>query len=266
MDLGLTDRRAVVTGGSRGIGKAVARQLAREGVDVVIVGRDLAALLSTASELAGETGRRIVPVVADTGRDDEVRRLTTEALAALGGIDILVTCAAQAGGHTPAPTLAEIGDEAFWADVNVKVMGYLRCAREFAPHLVRNGWGRIVMISGLAARRTGSIIGSIRNVGVAALAKNLADELGPRGVNVNCVHPGTTMTEKLPAVWETQATARGISVEELARRAAAATSTNRVVDASEVADVVVFLCSPRSVAINGEVIAAGGGTPGPIYY
>lgn len=266
MDLNLAGTCALVTGGSRGIGKAIARQLAREGVSLAIAARDHEALEMTAREISAETEQRIVPIVADTGRDADVRRMTDIALASLGRIQILVTCAAQAGGHAPAPTLAEITDDVFWGDVNVKVMGYLRCARELAPHLVRSGWGRIVMVSGLAARRTGSIVGSIRNVSVAALAKNLADTLGPFGVTVNCVHPGTTITERLPAVWEAQAAAQGLSVEEIARRAAAATSTNRVVTAADVADVVTFLCSPRAVAINGECIAVGGGTPGPIVY
>lgn len=121
------------------------------------------------------------------------------------------------------------------------------------------------MVSGLAARRTGLIVGSIRNVSVAALAKNLADTLGPFGGTVNCVHPGTTITEKLPVVWEAQA-APGRDVEEIARRHAAATIANRVVTATGVADIVTFRCWPRAVAINGESIAVGGGMPGPIVY
>ncbi|MFN8534720.1 MAG: SDR family oxidoreductase [Dehalococcoidia bacterium] len=266
MDLELQGKRAIVTGGSRGIGKSIARALAAEGVDVAIVGRDRATLDLTAAEISEATGRKIVPIVADTGKDEDVRQMAAQAREALGGVDILVTCAAQAGGHAPVPKLNEITDEVFWGDVNIKVMGYLRCAREVAPLLVENGWGRIVMISGLAARRSGSIVGSIRNVGVAALAKNLADELGPRGVTVNCVHPGVTMTEKLPGAWEAQAAARGQSVDEVARRAVAQTTIGRVVDAREVADVVAFLCSPKSIAINGESIGAGGGSPGPIFY
>src|SRR6185436_13052730 len=114
----------------------------------------------------------------------------------------------------PPPRLAEITDDLFWADVNVKVMGYLRCAREVAPLMAANGWGRIVNVSGLGARSTGSAVGSIRNVGVAALTKNLADELGRSGINVTVVHPGLTRTEKTPGVIAARAERMGVSAEE----------------------------------------------------
>src|SRR5687768_8499848 len=130
MDLELAGKKAIVTGGSRGIGKAIARELAREGVDVAIVARGEDALKQTAAELAEDTGRRIVPIVADTASDQAVTSMVDQAVKELGGVDILVNCAAQPGGQTPPPKLAQITDDAFYSDVNVKVMGYLRCARE----------------------------------------------------------------------------------------------------------------------------------------
>jgi len=178
MDLHLNGKRALVTGGSKGIGRAIARQLALEGVDVVIAARKAADLDVAVRELAAETGRKIVGLTVDTQDDGSVRALVAGTVAALGGLDILVNAAAKPGGQAPPPKLAEITDDLFWDDVDVKVMGYLRTAREAAPHMAAAGWGRIINISGLAARQTGSIIGSIRNVAVAALTKNLADELG----------------------------------------------------------------------------------------
>jgi NAD(P)-dependent dehydrogenase (short-subunit alcohol dehydrogenase family) len=266
MDLELDGKVAIVSGGTRGIGKAVARELGREGVDVAIIGRDSAALEASAAELAGETGRRIVPIVADTGRDADVKAMVARVVETFGRVDILVNCAAQAGGQAQPPKLAEITDELFWSDVNIKVMGYLRCAREVAPHMARQGWGRIISISGLAARSTGSTIGSIRNVAVVAMAKNLADELGPSGINVTVVHPGTTRTEKSAQVYANQAQAASVTVEEIEKRLAATNSSRRIIDAREIAYVVAFLASPKSVAINGDVIAAGGGVGRSIYY
>ena len=181
MDLELAGKTAIVTGGSRGIGKAIARELAAEGVDVAIVARSADDLKATAAELAEATGRRIVPIVADTADDASVKAMVEQAAAALGHLDILVNCAAQPGGQAPPPKLADITDDLFWSDVNVKVMGYLRCAREVAPHMISQRWGRIINVSGLAARNTGSTVGSIRNVAVVALTKNLAEELGPHG-------------------------------------------------------------------------------------
>ncbi len=265
MDLELAGKTAIVTGGSRGIGKAIARALANEGVDVAIAARSADALEQTAHELAEFTGRKIVPIAADTSSDASVKSMVEQAARALGRIDILVNCAAQPGGQAPPPKLAEVTDDAFYSDVNVKVMGYLRCAREVAPHMIAHGWGRIISVSGLAARSTGSMIGSIRNVSVVAMTKNLADELGPKGINVSVVHPGLTRTEKTVDVIAARATRQGISPEEAEKRMVN-NLVGRWIDATDIANVVTFLASPKSVAINGDVIAAGGGAPGSIFY
>jgi NAD(P)-dependent dehydrogenase (short-subunit alcohol dehydrogenase family) len=236
MDLQLTGRRAIVTGGSRGIGKAVARALIAEGARVAVVARDQAALAAAAEEL----GALAAP--ADTGDGASVEAMVNDVARQLGGVDILVNCAA-----TP-NTAGGFPDSALEDEINVKVRGYLRCIRAVQPLMEAQGWGRIVNVSGLAARATGSITGSVRNVAVAAMTKNLAEELGPRGINVTVVHPGMTRTESTP------------------EGAQARNAIGRMVDASEVADVIAFLCSPRSVAINGDAIAAGGGAPGTIHY
>ena len=265
MDLELTGKRALVTGGSRGIGKAVAKALADEGCDVAVAARGLEALEATASELASSTGRRVVPVVVDTGDDDSVRSMVDDVVSALGGVDILVNSAAKPMGQAAPPKLAEITSDLFWEDVNVKVLGYLRCAQAVAPIMAASGWGRIINISGLGARSTGSAIGSMRNVAVAAMTKNLADELGPSGITVTVVHPGLTRTEATAGVIARLAAARGISEEE-ASAAMVRNSLRRWVDATEVASVVAFLASPRSGAITGDAIPCGGGQPGAIFY
>lgn len=266
MDLELNGKTAIVTGGSRGIGKAIARQLALEGVDVVIAARGMEALEATARELIAETDQRIVPIAADTGNDDSVKNMVRQAAEALGHVDILVNCAAQPGGQRPVPKVVEVTNEPFFEDMNVKVLGYLRCAREVAPHMIRQGWGRIINVSGLAARQSGNVIGSMRNVAVVALTKNMADELGPHGINVTVVHPGGTRTEATAGVIAAQAKAQGVAPEEIERRMAEANSVKRQIDARDIANVVTFLASPRAVAIHGDVIAAGGGSPRSIYY
>ena len=266
MDLELQGKTAIVTGGSSGIGKAIAMELAKEGVDVAIAARRIEPLEAAARELAEATGRRIVPISADTSDDDSVRAMVQSAVDALGRLDILVNCAAQPGGAAPPVPLADIVSDHFWPDMNVKVLGYLRCAREAAPHMTRQGWGRIINISGLAARQTGNTIGSMRNVAISAMTRNLADELGPHGVNVTVVHPGATRTERTPAALAEQARRLDITPEEAERRMAAANSVQRIIDAADIAYVVAMLASPRSVAINGDAIAAGGGAPRAIHY
>jgi NAD(P)-dependent dehydrogenase (short-subunit alcohol dehydrogenase family) len=266
MDLELKGKIAVVTGGTRGIGKAIARSLAGEGMDVAIVGRDLEAAKATASEIAGETGRTVRAYSADTGKDDAVRAAVAAIRNDFGRIDVLVNSAAQPSGQAKPPSLSEITDEIFWSDVNVKVMGYLRMAREVAPLMTAQGWGRIINISGLGARQTGTTVGSIRNVGVAALTKNLADELGPKGINVTCVHPGLTRTEKTPGVIEWRASTQKKTKEEVEKAMNDLNTIRRLVTAEEIGYIVAFLASPKSIAINGDAIAAGGGIPGSIYY
>ncbi|MDP6666448.1 MAG: SDR family NAD(P)-dependent oxidoreductase [Dehalococcoidia bacterium] len=266
MDLRLQGKKALVTGGSRGIGKAIARTLADEGVSVVIAARGKEQLDATAAELSAETGSTVTGVMVDTGSDDSVRNLVAEAKNLLGGVDILVNCAARPGGQGAVPSLAEITEDEFNDHMNIKVMGYLRCAREVAPLMTAQGWGRIINISGMASRNSGTVIGSMRNVAVSAMTKNLADELGPHGINVTVVHPGMTRTEATAGVIASRAEATGTSESEIEMQMAQANSVRTLIDATDIAYVVTMLASPLAIAITGDSIAAGGGVGNAIHY
>jgi NAD(P)-dependent dehydrogenase (short-subunit alcohol dehydrogenase family) len=260
MDLQLDGRRALVTGGSRGIGLAAARALAAEGADVALLARTPEALTAAADDLRARSGRRVLAVPADTGEDEAVRVAVDQVIGELGGIDILVNAAAYAATRRP------LQDDDLEGEINVKVRGYLRCVRAVAPSMAERGWGRIINVSGIAARQTGSITGSIRNVAVAAMTKNLADELGPKGINVTVVHPGMTITEQSPERFAALAETRGGDAASIAADFAARVSLGRLVHADEVASVIAFLASPLSVALNGDAIIASGGVRGAIYY
>ena len=261
VDLQLTGKRAVVTGASRGIGLAVARALVAEGADVALVARDSERLERAAAELraGGAPAPTVRPVICDTGSDEAVAAMAETVTAELGSPDILVNCAAKVN-------VGPMRDEDLDEHLNIKVKGYLRCARAFAPAMAERGWGRIVNVSGLAARQTGSVVGSVRNVAVAAMTKNLADEYGPHGVNVTVVHPGLTRTERTPDTLAAMAAARDSTPEEVEASIARGITIGRMVSAEEVASVIVFLASPRSVAITGDPISAGGGARGVIHY
>src|SRR5437867_1024087 len=153
MDLELTGKVAVITGASRGVGKAIARELAKEGVDVAIGARHREALEEAASELEQETGRRILPVPTDTTNWESVRRMVETAVVTLGRVDILVNNAATPGGLVRG-ALADASDEALLDDINTKVVGYFRCAKAVAPYMQRQGWGRIINIGGLDRKST----------------------------------------------------------------------------------------------------------------
>jgi NAD(P)-dependent dehydrogenase (short-subunit alcohol dehydrogenase family) len=266
MDLELAGKRALVTGGSRGIGRAIARALLDEGARVVIAARDADAIGRATTELAAETNGEVHGLTVDTRGDASVDALVTAAVAALGGLDIVVNAAARPGAAPAIPGIAGVTSDYILDELNTKLVGYLRVVRAAAPHLVANGWGRIINISGLAARNTGTIPGSVRNVAVAALTKNLADELGPKGVNVTVVHPGATRTERTADIVRRRADADGTSPAEAEKALYGNSLIGRIVEAEEVAAVVVFLASPKSVAITGDAIAAGGGSPRAIHY
>src|SRR5207302_1890122 len=144
MDLGLHDKHAIVTGGSRGIGKAIARELAREGADVAIVARNKADLEATARELAAETNRRVVRLAADVTSKEQVDRMVAEAAQQLGGLHILVNSGSAPGGSATATGPIEtVIDADLLQNFNVKYVGALRCSRAVIPFMKMEGWGRI---------------------------------------------------------------------------------------------------------------------------
>ncbi|MDA0768941.1 MAG: SDR family oxidoreductase [Chloroflexi bacterium] len=263
MDLELNGRTALITGGSRGIGKAIARELSGEGVAVAISGRTQQTLEATAKEIEAATGGIVVPIVADTTDGDSVRSMVQQAVDALGKLEILVNNAAPVGGFVQGG-LEGAKEEDLLADINTKIMGYFRSAQAALPHLKKAGWGRIINISGMAARNAGTISG-MRNLALVHFTKTLSMELGPFGINVNLIHPGTTYTERSRPLYEEQAKQRGITVEEVEAEVAGRNAIRKIVDASEIAPLAAFLCSPKSLAITGESISASGGAGSGVY-
>ena len=219
MDLGLQGKHAIVTGGSRGIGKAIARELAREGVDVAIVARSKGDLEATARELAAATNRRIVPLAADVTSKEQVDRMVAEAAQQLGGLHILVNSGSAPGGSATATgPIDTVVDEDLIEDFNTKYVGALRCSRAVIPFMKTAGWGRIINISGGNARTAGNLSGGARNAALVHMTKTLAVQMGRHGITVNCIHPGATRTERTPSLLAARATQLGVSPEEAERR------------------------------------------------
>ena len=272
MDLGLQGKRALVTGGSLGIGKAIALELAREGVDVAIVARTKDRLEAAARELEGQTGRRVIPLVADVTSKEQVDRAVAQAAERLGGLHILVNSGSAPGGSATATgPIESVVDEDLLHDFNVKYVGALRCARAAIPYMKEQRWGRIINISGTNARNAGNLSGGARNTSLVHLTKTLAVQVGRFGITVNCVHPGITRTERTPRLLAARASELGVAPEEAESRDFAPDSPRgnaicRMVDAAEIAYVTVFLASDKAWAVSGELVVATGGAGRAVYY
>jgi NAD(P)-dependent dehydrogenase (short-subunit alcohol dehydrogenase family) len=265
MDLQLIGKRAVITGGSRGIGKAIARQLALEGCDVAIGARTDGPLQEAAAELREASGRKVVPLPLDTMDPESIKSFVAGAADALGGIDILINSAARVGG---APgTIETVEESDVIRDFQEKAIGYFRVARAAIPHLKENGWGRIVNINGGAGRAPGQAIsGGLRNIAVVNLTKSMANALGQYGITVNAIDPAITVTESYGVRFGEEATRRGQTLDAYIAAQGANTPIGRLVTADDLAPVVAFLCSPLSISITGEIIVCNGGASPDVRY
>jgi NAD(P)-dependent dehydrogenase (short-subunit alcohol dehydrogenase family) len=229
-------------------------------------------LEQSARELEDETGRRIIPMVVDVTKRDQVDRAISATAQQLGGLHILVNSASLPGGSPSATgAIDNLNEDDLISDFDVKYVGALRCARAAIPYLKEQGWGRIINISGGNARTAGNLSGGARNASLVHLTKTLSNQLGRFGITVNCIHPGTTRTERTPGLLEARAKQLGIPVDEVEARDFAPDSPRgnaicRMVDASEIGYFTAFLASDKAWSITGEVIAAGGGVGTAVYY
>jgi len=258
MDLGIGGKVAIVTGGSQGIGKAIAAQLAVEGVRTVISARNFPNLQRAAAEIAQASKGEVLPLQADVTRLDEVKKLVAATFDAFGSVDILVNNAAGSGSGA----FAELSDEDWLHHFNVKLVGYVRCARQVMPHMQQKRWGRIVNIGGEAARGNGGYASGAVNAAVANFTKKLSDELAEFGVTVNAIHPGSTRTARR----EHAAARKGISLAELVQEQIKRIPIGRLIEPEEIASTALYFVSARAAAITGQVLGVDGGSTRGIYY
>ena len=264
MNLSLEGKIAIVTGGSKGIGRATALALAQEGVDVAICARGIADLEDAAADIRASTGRKVLAVQADMGNPEDIKNLVAITVAELGGVDILINNAV----NSIAAPFMELADEDWMNHINVKVMGYVRCSREAIPHMQERGGGRIINIGGMAARSANSLTNSngVTNSAVSNIAKNLSDQVAANGILVNCIHPGTTRTPRQTMLLERQAKDANITIQEAEQRAVEAIPIGRMVESKDIADLILFLVSDRAGAITGQTIAVEGGAGRGMHY
>jgi len=258
MDLGIGGKVAIVTGGSQGIGKAIATQLVAEGVRTVISARNFENLKQAAAEITSATKGEVLPLQADVTNLDQVKKLVADTVSAFGGVDILVNNAAGSGSGA----FVELTDDNWLHHLNVKLVGYVRCAREAMPHMQQKRWGRIVNIGGEAARGNGGYASGAANSAVVNFTKKLSDELAEFGITVNAIHPGSTRTQRR----EHAAARKGVTLDELVKEQIKRIPIGRLIEPEDVASTVLFLVSAKAAAITGQVLGVDGGSTRGIYY
>ncbi len=265
MDLQLQGKHAIVTGGSRGIGRAIARQLALEGCDVAIGARSEGPLQQAADELARETGRKIVPVTVDTMSIDSIKAFVKKSADSLGGVQIVINSAARVGGA--AGDIETLDEAEILHDFEEKAIGYLRVAREAIPYMKQAGWGRVINISGLAGRAPGTnLSGGARNAAVVVLTKAWANALGKYNITVNAIYPGLTVTERTYTNLAEQATRENTTVEALKQALDERTLLKHATTSEDIGYFAAFLSSPLSIGMTGEAIAVSGGQSTDVHY
>lgn len=252
MNLDLAGCRALVTGASKGLGKACAKALADEGAKVFICARDAAETERTAQEInaAGWAS-------ADVSDAQTVRDLVQKATSVLGGLDILV---ANAGGPPTGPFEAAPDED--WDIANqLTLMSAVRLTREALPALKASGRGRIIHLTGFGVKEpmTDLVVSDSVRAGVTVMAKTIASDLAPFGITVNCIAPGLVMTDRLIHLLTSRAKGAGISVDEQFKRVASTIPVRRLGQPHEIGELCAYLCSPQAGYITGQAIVIDGG-------
>jgi len=263
MELGIKGKTVLVTGGSKGIGRATARAMAAEGARVMICSRSAPALEEAAGVIRSETGQVVETVAADLSRLDGVERAAAAAVQRLGRLDILVN---NAGAIKGGDFLA-IPDEEWMTGWSLKLLGYIRMARAILPQMRAQGGGRIVNVVGMAARNpaTSYMMGGAANAALINFTKALADLGAPSNILVTAVSPGPVKTDRWDSLQRQQAAAAGKDLETFVKEQNRGFPLGRIALPEEVADLVCFLASDRASFLTGIAITVDGGMSRGVY-
>jgi 3-oxoacyl-[acyl-carrier protein] reductase len=257
MDLGIRGKVALVAAASKGLGKAAAWALAREGARVVIAARGEALLRQAAAEIADDTGSSVVGIPADVSVAADTERLFVAACDAYGQVDILVN---NAGGPRPG-VFTDMSDDDWLQAVELNLLSAIRLTRLALPGMRARRWGRIINITSMSVKQPipNLILSNAVRAGVVGMAKTLADQVAAEGITVNNVCPGYMLTDRVRQLSQAQAEAEGVSVEEVLQRSVADIPAGRIGQPEELAALIAFLASEPAAYLTGATIQVDGG-------
>lgn len=257
MDLGLKDKVAIVTGGSQGVGLAIAQGLAREGCNIAVGARGQEKLDIAVSDLE-KSGITAKAIVTDFSKPEGCAAFVEQAGNQFGSIDILVN---NVGGMTPG-SIESLTDEQWESSINLNLMSFIWTSRSAIPHLKQSSAGRILNVSGLSGTQLlpGAWTTTIANTGILGITKQLANELASANITVNSICPGTVRTE----AWmgpraDAMAKARGMTSDEVRSMMASFAMLNRLAEPEEIGDVATFLVSDKNSYMTGTTVEVCGG-------
>jgi 3-oxoacyl-[acyl-carrier protein] reductase len=262
MDLAMAGKKAIVTGGSEGIGRAITLALAREGVDVAICARRKEPLEQAAAEIAKATGRKIFPIPADLTKAADAENFVNKAHAALGRLDILVNNA----GSAPGGVIEHLTEENWASALQLKFMGYVRCMKHVLPIMQEQKKGRVVNVIGNDGVKVSywEIAPGAANAAGQNLTLSLASQYGSDNISFVCVNPGPVRTERWTGLVKAMARDMSMSFEEADKLAPASIPLGRIAEVEEVANLVTFLASDLAFFVNGTMIEIDGGQDKPL--
>ena len=257
MELGLDGKVAIVGGASKGLGRACAEGLAREGTRVAICSRDAELLGRTAAEISEETGSEVVPIPGDLSGLSGVKDLFRATVGHFGGVDIVVN---NSGG--PPPSSAQEADDEMWdSAIQLSLLFFARMCREAVPQMRERGGGRIINILTSTVKQPvpNLMLSSATRLAALGFAKTLADEVAAENILVNNVAPGYHLTDRMKVVVEDRALASGLTDDDVLRDLESDIPMRRIGRPEELANLVVFLASDAASYITGTTIQVDGG-------